>query len=309
MDEKMQADIRRAEYFQALAETITEWESDPKGYDLKLVAHELQKITGRSDADPSGLPPGEFVALLGRCKRRGANPPEPVPPQGAIEWRKELHRFALEEKDILLMAREEFFVPAQYRGPYPHEWKAVEPKAPGDATSRAVIFDRPPALTMPGELLTIVAEMGLVPGAAGQRQWYRLYYTVKLPKVIDVQILAEGTTVTVGGARAAMGRKLNLFLSNQCECEPLPDEEPPPSKTRVYLVQVPVRLGSRDATELSKYSHQAELSAVVTNGVQRYARQMRELREERAAARRARQAARAQTAATNDTTRQESNRV
>lgn len=287
MTPETEALAKREAYFKSLAEVIVEWESDPKGYDLRLVAHELQKLTGSVEVNPSSLPPSEFIALLGRCQRRGANPPEPVPPKGAVHWRKELHEFALEKHNILLMERDLFFVPAQYRGAWPEGWEPVEAKQPGDAESRALIFDRPPALTQAGELLTIAAEMGTVPGSGGKRLWYRLYYKVKLPKMVDVQILAEGTTTTVGGARSAMGRKLNLFLQNHCECEPLP-EEPPTPKTQIYYVQVPVRLNARDATALSKYSHQAELSATVTGAVQRYAKHLGELREERAAARRAR---------------------
>lgn len=305
MSPETEALAKREAYFKSLAEVIVAWESDPKCYDLRLVAHELQKLTGSVEVNPSSLPPGEFIALLGRCKRRGANPPEPVPPKGAVHWRKELHEFALEKHNILLMERDLFFVPAQYRGAWPEGWEPVEAKHPGDAQSRALIFDRPLTMTQAGELLTIAAEMGTVPGSGGQRLWYRLYYKVKLPKMIDVQILAEGTTTTVGGARSAMSRKLKLFLQEQCECEPLPEEPEPEPRMQTYYVTVPVRMNAREATAVSKWTHQAELSTVVTSAVQRYAKQLQKLREERAAARRAQQAARAKATTNSDTTERE----
>lgn len=281
------AAIKRDQYYRSLAEVIEEWQSDPKGYDLRLVAHELQKMTGSPDPRPMKLPPGEFIALLGRCKRRGANPSAPVPPTGALEWRRQLRKHLLEEEGVLLAGRPLFAVAAAFRGPWPTEWHPVAAAGPGDATSQAVMFDRPEAPE--GELLRIAAEMGPVPDSGGQRLWYRIYYQVRWYMQVEVQILAEGTTTTVSAARAAVGRKFSWFLREQCEAEPLPDEPPPPPRTEVYFVQVPVRLNAHDVTELSKGSHQAELSAVVSGAVRRYAKRVKKLRDERSAARRAAQ--------------------
>lgn len=287
MTPEIEAAIKREEYFRDLAAVIEEWESDPRDYDLRLVAHELQKATGTTQARPMRLAPGEFIALLGRCQRRGATPAVPVPPKSARELRQELERQLLEEQGVLLPGRERFAVPAAFRGPWPLAWEPVEAAGPADAISRAVIFERPEAPE--GELLLLTAEMGRVPDAEERQVWYRLYFVVHWHAGNEVQILAEGTTTTVSVAQRAVSRKLDWFLLEQCKAELLLDEPLPPPRTEVYFVTVPVRLGHQDAKELSRWRTQAEMSAVISDSLRRYARRRRKLREARKAKRQAKQ--------------------
>jgi hypothetical protein len=269
----------------SLIDLIRKWQSDPKAYDLRLVAHELQKATGRQD--PGGMAPGEFIALLGRCKLRGANPPAPVPPKSALQLEQEHRARLLEEEGVLLQARPLYHLPAAFRSPWDHPWEAVEAAEDGSANSRLVLFDWPQAPD--GSVLFIGAEMGNVPGRERKELWYRAYCKIHRPPVADVQILAEGTAKTVTAARMAVKRKLMKFAREQCEAEPPLEKSPPPTPTELYTVQV--RLSRDDIDDLGGWRHEAELSAVVSTAIEKFAADRRKLREKRAAARAARKAA------------------
>lgn len=284
-DPDIKAALAREAYFQTLADMIVEWQSDPKAYDLRLVAHEIQKATGQQGLGK--LMPGDFIALLGRCKRRGANPPEPVAPVSANEMRKSV------EKEGQLLSRQPLFkLPGAYRRPAPFEWETLEPSEPGGATARTVIFDYQGAPSQ--EIMQIVAETGIVAGSKDERVWYRLYFTVnRFPKV-EVQILAEGVTNAVGTARRRIGRVLNAFLREQCDAPPPPEPEKNREPVRtLHYVEVAVLLSDRDVKELTSKRNHAEMSLVVTRALQRYARERREISAERAAARKARRDAKA----------------
>jgi len=292
MNPDIKAALEREAYFKTLADMIVDWQSDPKAYDLRLVAHEIQKATGQQG--PGKLMPGDFIALLGRCKRRGANPPEPIPPVSAIQMRQ-----SFEEEHLLLSAQPLFKLPAAYRCSPPYEWETLEPSEPGGATARTVIFDYPGAPLH--EIMRIVAETGIVAGSKGKRIWYRLYFTVNRFPEVDVQILAEGATGAEGTARARIGRVLNAFLREQCDAPPplAPEKDVEPGCTWHY-VEVAVLLSERDAKELKSKHNRAEMSLVVTRALQRYAGERRKIRAERAEAKKARQAAKAQQAAAQD---------
>lgn len=282
----MKAALARHSYFQTLSDMIVEWQSDPKAYDLRLVAHEIQKATGQQG--PGHLMPGDFIALLGRCKLRGANPPEPVPPVSAIQMRQ-----SAEEERRLLSAQQLYKLPGAYRQATPYQWETLEPSEPGGATARTVIFDYPGAPLQ--EITRIVAETGIVAGSKGKRIWYRLYFTVNRFPEVDVQILAEGATDAEGTARMRIGRVMNEFLREQCDAPPpvVPEKEREPGRTWHY-VEVAVLLSDQDAKELRSKRNHAEMSLVVTRALQRYARDRRKTRAERAAAKEARRAAKAQ---------------
>lgn len=282
----IKAALEREAYFQYLAEEITRWETDPKAYDLRLVAHEIQKATGQARID--AFKPGDFIALLGRCKRRNANPPEPVPPMSAREIRSERSRRLREEEGVLLDGRPLFWLPAAYRGPWPHQWQPVDSPEPGGALSQLVVYDRPQAPV--DEVMVIAATIGYVAGSDQQRVWYRAYCKINRHGEVEVQILAEGATGSPVGARTVVGRRVNAFLREQCISERLPDE-PPPDKQEVYFVQVPVLLNEQDVRDLSSLSHQAEMSTVVSRALKRYAAKRRQVRAEQAVARQARQGA------------------
>lgn len=287
---EIEAAMAREAYFQYLSEVITLWQSDPKAYDLKLVAHEIQKATGQASVE--ALRPGDFIALLRRCKRRNSNPPEPVPPQNAVEMHRERAQRLLDEERVLLAAQPLFYLPALFRRPLPQAWNAVEPRHPGGATAQAVIFDRPDAPV--DEVVLIAAEMGFVDGS-NQRSWYRAYCKIRRSDHVEVLILGEGTTGSQIGARIGVGRRVYAFVREQCDAEPLLDtpqpQPPPPPKSEVYTVQVRVELSKRDVDDLFRWSHRAETSTVVAQALKRHAAQVRRLREERAAARKARRAA------------------
>jgi hypothetical protein len=294
MNPDIKAALEREAYFNTLAAMIIDWQSDPKAYDLRMVAHEIQKSTGQQGLDNLGrLMPGDFIALLGRCKRRGANPPEPVPPVSAIQMRQSL----LEEEHLLLSPQPLFKLPGAYRRLPPYEWETLEPSEPGGATARTVVFDYPGAPLH--EIMRIVAETGIVAGSKGKRVWYRLYFTVNRFPEVDVQILAEGATGAEGTARMRIGTVLNAFLWEQCDAPPpsAPEKDVEPGRTWHY-VEVAVLLSDRDVKELNSKHNRAEMSLVVTRALQRYARERRKTRAERAEAKRARQAARAQQADT-----------
>lgn len=287
---EIEAAMAREAYFQYLSEVITCWQSDPKAYDLKLVAHEIQKTTGQASVE--ALRPGDFIALLRRCRLRNSNPPEPVPPKSAVEMRRERAELLLERERVLLAAQPLFYLPALHRRPLPQAWRPVEPRHPGAATAQAVIFDRPDAPV--DEVVLIAAELGFVDGSNEQRSWYRAYCKVRRSDQVEVLILGEGTTGSPTGSRMAVGRKVYAFLREQCDAEPLLDTPPataPPPKSEVYSVQVRVELSKRDVDDLFRWSHRAETSTVVAQALKRHAAQVRRLREERAAARKARRAA------------------
>ena len=280
---EIEAMLKREQYFKGLAEVIREWGSDPQDYDLRLVAHELRRATGTEQPRPMRLSPDRFIALLIRCQRRGATPPRPVPPPEVLQLRRESQRHLLRQ-GVLLPRRDRFAAPAAFCGPWPPVWEPVPAVSPGDAISRAVMFDRPDAPE--GELMLIAAEAGHVPGAEGQQElWYRLYCAVRWHLRAEVQIIAEGTASTLSGARAMTTRSLRSFLHEQCDEEGLPDHLLPPARTQVYFLEVPVRLSPWEAAELSEISHQAELRAAVTSSVRRYAARRRKLRKSRQAAR------------------------
>jgi len=292
MNPDIKAALEREAYFDTLAAMIIDWQSDPKAYDLRLVAHEIQKTTGQQGLGNLGrLMPGDFIALLGRCKRRGANPPDPVPPVSAIQMRQ-----SFEEEHLLLSPQPIFKLPGAYRRPTPYEWEILEPSEPGGATARTVVFDYPGAPLH--EIMRIVAETGIVAGSKGKRVWYRLYFTVNRFPEVDVQILAEGATGAEGTARARIGRVLNAFLREQCDAPPPPEKAAEPGRTWHY-VEVAVLLSERDVKELHSKRNRAEMSLVVTRALQRYAGDRRQVRAERAEAKKARQAAKAQQADTS----------
>jgi hypothetical protein len=290
---EFQAALKREAHFKFLSDVIIEWQSDPRAYDLRLVSHELQKATGGQG--PGGMAPGEFIALLDRCKVRGANPAVPVPPKSALQLKEE-HQERLLEKGVLLEAQPLYRLPAMFRLPWDHPWKVVEAAQSGNAASRLVVFDWPQAPV--DNILFIGAEMGMVPGTDGKRLWYRAYCKVNRFPDADVQILAEGTTTTVAGARTVVKRRLTQFVREQCDAEPLLEGRPPrrgeaPQRTELYTVQV--RLSRDDIDDLGGWRHQAELSAVVSKAVQKFAADRRRLRKEREAARARRQARKAAT--------------
>lgn len=278
-DPDLEAALKRVAHRQSLFDLIRKWQSDPKAYDLKLVAHELQKATGGQD--PGSMAPGDFIALLGRCKLRGANPPAPVPPKSALQLEQERRERLLEEEGVLLEARPLHYLPAAFRSPWDRSWEAVESAQDGSVTSRLVMFDWPQAPD--GDVLFIGAEMGNVPGTEGKELWYRAYCKIHRFPVADVQILAEGTAKAVTSARKAVKRKLMKFVREQCEAEPPLEKSPTPTPTEVYTVQV--RLSRDDIDDLGGWRHEAELSAVVSTAVQQFAADRRKLREKRAAAR------------------------
>jgi len=274
----IEAALKREAHFKFLSDVIRQWQSDPRAYDLRLVSHELQKATGGQQ--PGAMTPGEFIALLDRCKLRSANPPVPVPPKSALQLQEE-HQARLLEEGVLLSARPLYFLPAMFRSPWHQPWEEVAGAEHGSAASKLVVFDWPEAPV--DHVLFIGAEMGVVPGADRRRFWYRAYCKIHRTGVVDVQILAEGTTTTEAGARKVVKQRLMQFVREQCDAEPLPRKAPTPKPTELYTVQV--RLSKDDIADLGGWRHQAELSAVVSKAVQKFAADRRKLRNERAEAR------------------------